>query len=354
MPRLLRKRAKMAGLPPGSLIYTGEKTHVPARITVMEYDEQTFTEKELQAVTECQVKKGRPGVTWLSVEGISQVANLEKLGECFNLHPLVLEDILNIDQRPKIEDYEDYLFIVLKAISADPQSAEIASDQVSLILGPNYVISLHEGNGDLFGPVRERLAAAKGRIRKSGADFLAYSLIDLLVDNYFVVLEQFGEQVEDLEEAVVRQANPKTLQTVHHFKYEMIILRKSLWPLRELVARLERRESNLIGEVTAVYLQDVYDHTIIAIDTVETYRDILSGMLDIYLSSVSNRLNEVMKVLTIIATIFMPLTFLAGVYGMNFKYMPELEWHYGYFLVVAVMAVVAGVMLLAFKKKKWI
>jgi magnesium transporter len=354
MPRLIRKRTQKAGLPPGSLIYTGEKAQVPARITVIKYDDQNFAEKELTAVTECLLLKDQPGVTWLNVSGLSQVANLEKLGECFKLHPLVLEDILNIDQRPKIEDYEDYLFIVLKAISSDPQSAEIVIDQISLILGPNYLISLHEGNSNIFGPVRERLVGAKGRLRKAGADFLAYSLVDLIVDHYFVVLEKFGENVEDLEEAVVRQANPKTLQTVHHFKNGMIILRKSLWPLREVVARLERRESPLIGEVTAVYLKDVYDHTIIAIDTVETYRDILSGMMDIYLSSVSNRLNEIMKVLTIIATIFMPLTFLAGVYGMNFKYMPELQWRYGYFLVLGLMALVAGAMLLYFRRKKWI
>ncbi len=203
-------------------------------------------------------------------------------------------------------------------------------------------------------PIRERITTAKGRIRKAGADYLAYALMDLIVDNYFVTLEQFGDQVEFMEDEVVRQPVPATLQTVHHLKNHMIVLRRSLWPLREVVARLERRESPLIQEATAVYFKDVYDHTIIAIDTVETYRDILSGLLDIYLSSVSNRLNEVMKVLTIIATIFMPLTFLAGVYGMNFKYMPELEWHYGYFVCVAFMALVAGCMVLYFKKKKWI
>ena len=228
------------------------------------------------------------------------------------------------------------------------------AEQISLILGANYVLSFHEGDGDLFKPIRDRIIAAKGRIRKAGADYLAYALMDLIVDNYFVTLEQFGDQVEFMEDEVVRRAVPATLQTVHHLKNHMIILRRSLWPLREVIARLERRESPLIHDATAVYFKDVYDHTIIAIDTVETYRDILSGLLDIYLSSVSNRLNEVMKVLTIIATIFMPLTFLAGVYGMNFKYMPELEWHYGYFALLGFMALLAGCMVLYFKKRKWI
>jgi magnesium transporter len=344
----------MAGLPPGSLVYTGEKTQEPVKISLVEYDEQNFSERQLPAVTDCMLLKDKPGVTWLNVSGISQVSNLEKLGECLRLHPLVLEDILNIDQRPKVEDYDDYLFIILKAIKMVSESGEIVSDQVSLILGPNYVLSFNEGNGELYKPIKDRLLAAKGRIRKYGADFLAYSLIDIIVDNYFVVLEQVGESIEDLEEDVVRRPTPVTLQGVHRFKNDMIILRKSLWPLREVVARLERRESPLITETTAVYCKDVYDHTIIAIDTVETYRDILSGMLDIYLSSVSNRLNEIMKVLTIIATIFMPLTFITSLYGMNFKHMPELEWQYGYLLVLILLVVITVMMLLFFRKKKWI
>ena len=310
--------------------------------------------RDLTSLAECPVITDRPGVTWIDVSGISHVDHLEELGECFHLHPLVLEDILNVDQRPKIEDYEDYLFIVLKTISRVPEGDEIEAAQVSLILGANFVLSFHENDEDLFKPVRERLITAKGRIRKAGADYLAYALIDLIVDHYFVILEEFGEQVEFLEDEVVSRAVPATLQTVHRLKNQMILLRRSLWPLREVIARLDRRESPLIQDATGVYFKDVYDHTIIAIDTVETYRDILSGLLDIYLSSVSNRLNEIMKVLTIIATIFMPLTFLAGVYGMNFKYMPELEWHYGYFACMAFMALLAGGMLLYFKKRKWI
>ncbi len=354
MPKTFRKRSQKAGLPPGSLIYTGDKVEAQTQITIVDYDEQQVQIREITSWAECPVLAEKPGVTWIDVSGISHVGNLEKLGQCFKLHPLVLEDILNVDQRPKIEDYEDYLYIVIKTISSQPEVDEIVAEQISLVLGANFVLSFHEGEEDLFKPVRDRILSAKGRIRKAGADYLAYSLMDLIVDNYFVALEQFGDQVEFMEDEVVRQPVPATLQTVHHLKNHMIVLRRSLWPLREVIARLERRESPLIHDATAVYFKDVYDHTIIAIDTVETYRDILSGLLDIYLSSVSNRLNEVMKVLTIIATIFMPLTFLAGLYGMNFKHMPELEWHYGYFAVVVFMVLLAGCMVLYFKKRKWI
>ncbi len=354
MAKRLRTRSQKAGLPPGSLIYTGEKIEETTQITIVDYDENEVQTRELTSWAECPMLKDRPGVTWINVNGISHVGNLERLGECFKLHPLVLEDVLNVDQRPKIEDYEEYLYIVIKTISSQPEVDEIVAEQISLILGANYVLSFHEGNGDLFKPIRERILAAKGRIRKAGADYLAYALMDLIVDNYFVALERFGEQVEFMEDEVVRQPVPSTLQTVHHLKNHMIILRRSLWPLREVIARLERRESPLIQDTSAVYFKDVYDHTIIAIDTVETYRDILSGLLDIYLSSVSNRLNEVMKVLTIIATIFMPLTFIVGLYGMNFKHMPELEWQYGYFACLVFIVLVAGCMVLFFKKKKWI
>ncbi len=349
----MRRRSQKAGLPPGSLVYTGDQTAAATEITVVEYDEQQVHTRSLTSWDECPVPGSQPQVTWINVSGISRVDHLERLGECFKLHPLVLEDILNVEQRPKIEDYEDYLFIVLKTLGGKSEADEIATSQVSLILGANYVLSFHE-DGDLFKPVRDRLLAAKGRIRKAGADYLAYALMDLIVDNYFIGLEEFGEQVEFMEDEVVRRAVPATLQTVHHLKNHMIVLRRSLWPLREVFARLERRESPLIQEATSLYFKDVYDHTIIAIDTVETYRDILSGLLDIYLSSVSNRLNEIMKVLTIFASIFMPLTFLAGVYGMNFKNLPELEWRYGYFGFWAVIIIVAGIMVLYFRKKRWI
>jgi magnesium transporter len=353
MGKLIKKRAQKAGLPPGTLVYTGEKVDEKVTISIIEYDEEHFQERERASFDECLLLKDKPGVTWIKVEGVHAVANLEKLGECFNLHPLVLEDILNTDQRPKIEDFDDYIYIVLRIIKYSEDN-ELGSEQISLILGDNFVISLQESNGAVFAPVLERLRTSKGRIRKSGPDYLVYTLMDLIVDNYFVVLEQFGEALEYLEEEVVRRPTPQTLQDIHRFKYDMIMLRKSVWPLREVIGRLERRESDLIQEATGIYFKDVYDHTIVAIDNIETYRDILSGMLDIYLSSISNRLNEIMKVLTIIATIFMPLTFLAGVYGMNFKHMPELEWIWGYPFAISLMIIIALSMLLYFHRKKWI
>jgi len=354
MPKSFRRMARKVGMPPGSLVYTGEKGHLSAKITITRYNEQTIVERQLDAFAECQITDDPGEVTWINVTGISKVKDLEKIGECFKIHPLVLEDILEVGQRPKVEDYDDYLYIVLNSIRPAAEGEELVAAEISLVLGPHYLLSFYAGDGDIYAPIRERLIQAKGRIRKLGADYLAYSLIDLVVDNYFVELEKFGDQVESLEDAVVASPSPKTLRDVHQFKNDMIMLRKSLWPLREVIARLERRESPLISENLGNYFRDVYDHTIIAIDTVETYRDILSGMLDIYLSSMSNRLNSIMKVLTIIATIFMPLTFITSLYGMNFKHMPELQWEYGYYLAIGVMVVIAVSMLEYFRRKHWI
>jgi magnesium transporter len=353
MSKLIKKRSKKAGLPPGSLVHIGEKKVEEVKITIIDYDETHFQEKEAKSIEECFTFKEKPTVTWINVEGIHQVEILEKLGECYGFHPLILEDILNTDQRPKTEDFGDYLYIVLKMLY--PNNSEVVTEQISLILGLNFVISFQEGiKGDVFDPVRDRIRTDKGKIRQLGADYLAYSLIDSIVDHYFIILEKLGEKIESLEEKLVISPTPETLQTIHNLKREMIFLRKSVWPLREVISGLERGESFLIKESTRIYLRDVYDHTIQVIDNVETFRDMLSGMLDIYLSSVSNRLNAVMKVLTIIATIFMPLTFLAGLYGMNFKYMPELSWPWGYPLALFIMLAIALSMLVYFKKKKWL
>jgi magnesium transporter len=350
-----KKRSQKVGLPPGTLIYTGDKTEKEFEITTVTYNEQEYSETISKFFRECPViSKEAATVTWVNVNGLQNTKDLEELGECFHLHPLVLEDILNTDQRPKLDDYGDYLFIVLKMLHVKERQGEIVAEQISLIVGNNFVISLHENDQDVFEIIRERLKAGKGRIRRSGADYLAYSLLDLIVDHYFIILEDLGEVIEDLEAEVVSKPTPATLSQIHRLKREMIMLRKSIWPLREVISRLERSESTLIQDSTAVYLKDVYDHVIQIIDNIETFRDILSGMLDIYLSSVSNRLNEVMKVLTIIATIFIPLTFIAGVYGMNFKYMPELEWPWGYFFILGIMTSVAAIMLLFFRRRGWI
>jgi len=288
------------------------------------------------------------------LDGIHQLDNIEKIGEHFKIHPLVLEDIMNTGQRPKMEDFNDYLFIVLKMLSYDEEENETKTEQVSLILSSKFVISFQESEGDVFDPVRERIRSDRGRIRKMGVDYLAYSLIDAIVDNYFMVLEKIGEKIEDIEDELVKNPTPEVLHTIHRLKRELIFLRKSVWPLREVISRLERWESPLIDKSIDIYLRDVYDHTIQVIDALETFRDMLSGMLDIYLSSISNRMNEVMKVLTIIATIFIPLTLISSIYGMNFKYMPELDWFWGYPLVYTVMLAVSAVMLIYFRRKKWL
>ena len=354
MSKLIKKRSKKAGLPPGTLVHIGEKKAETLKITVMDYDEANFQEREIRTIEECFVFKDTPTVTWINIDGLHQIEILEKLGRCYGFHPLVLEDILNTDQRPKMEDYGDYLYIVLKMLSYNDKNSEIETEQVSLILGPNFIFSFQEKEGDVFDPIRERIRSGKGRIRKMGADYLAYALLDSIVDNYFTIMEKLGETIEFLEEELVTQPTPETLQTIHQLKRELIFLRKAVWPLREVIGGLERGELVLIKETTRIYLRDVYDHTIQVIDTIETFRDMISGMLDIYLSSVSNRLNSVMKVLTIIATIFMPLTFVAGIYGMNFKFMPELEWRWGYPMVWVLVVVIGVFMLIYFKKKRWL
>ena len=355
MPKLLKKRSKKAGLPPGTLIHIGEKKVEEPKITIFDYDDQHVEEREVKVLEECFVFREKPTITWINVEGVHKVEIIEKLGECYGFHPLVLEDILNTDQRPKMEVYGDYIYIVLKMLYGGNINSLINAEQVSLILGSNFVISFQEGReGDVFNPVRERIRSGKGLIRKMGADYLAYSLLDTIVDNYFLILEKLGEKVELIEEELVTHPTTKTLQEIQKFKNEMIFVRRSVWPLREVISGLGRKESPLIKESTEIYLRDVYDHTVQVMDTIEIYREMLSGMLDIYLSSVSNRLNSVMKVLTIIATIFMPLTFIAGIYGMNFKYMPELEWRWGYPAIWLFVVIIGISMLIYFRKKKWL
>ena len=354
MPRFIKKVSRKRGFSPGALVHIGSKKVEKARIRITDYDEKQLQETEAAAVEECFPFKDKPTVTWINIDGIHDVNIIENIGKYFGAHPLVLEDILNTEQRPKMEDFESYVFLVLKMIHYDEKKSELIVEQISIVLGQNFVISFQEREGDAFNPVRERIRSGKGRIRKMGADYLAYALIDAIVDSYFVVLEKFGESIEDIEKELIAQSGMETLQAIHALKREVIFLRKSVWPLREVVSTLERGESPLIGKSTGIFLRDLYDHTIQVIDTIETFRDMLSGMLDLYLSSVSNRMNEVMKVLTIIATIFIPVTFVAGIYGMNFEYMPELRVHFGYPVALLAMLAIGASMLIYFKRKKWI
>jgi magnesium transporter len=348
------------GLPPGTLLHVGKRKAEKTRIEQIVYDAARVEAHVLQARDVCMPPGDQAGVTWINVDGLHEVEVLGALGERFGLHPLVVEDILNTAQRPKLEDHGEHLFVVLKSLyhdaveNGDAPDGEPEIEQISLVLGPNYVLSFQERQGDEFGPIRDRVRADKGRVRKAGADYLAYALIDLIVDQYFLVLERFGDRIESLEEELLAAPTPETAHSIHYLKREMALLRKAVWPLREVIGTLERSESPLIHESTKLYLRDVYDHTIQVIDTVETFRDILSGILDIYLSSVSNRMNEVMKVLTIISTLFIPLTFIAGVYGMNFQYMPELHWPWAYPLVWFVMLVISVLMVIFFRRKKWL
>jgi magnesium transporter len=354
MVKVSQRRSRKAGLPPGSLVHIGDKKAERTKITIIDYDGETFQEKEAKSIEECCALKDTPTVSWINVDGVHDSRLISDLGSRFGVHPLILEDIMTTAQRPKMEDMGDYIYIVVRMLDLVNKKKEVRSEQVSLILGRNFVMSFQESEGDVFDAVRDRIRSGKGRVRKQGPDYLAYALIDAIVDNYFFVLEKLGENVEEIEEALISNPDRETLHQIHAMKREMIYLRKSVWPLREVISGLERTESELVKDSTGIFLRDVYDHTIQVIDTVETYRDMLSGMLDIYLSSLSNRMNEVMKVLTIIATIFIPLTFIAGVYGMNFKFMPELEWRWGYFLVLAVMLALGVLMVILFKRRRWL
>jgi len=354
MPRLVQKRSRKTGLPPGTAVHIGEKKSERTRIRLLHYDAAQVVERELAGIEDGVSLRLGTGVTWVHVTGVHDVGLLDKLGRGFGLHPLVVEDIANTDQRPKFEDYGDYIYVVLKMLHDGPSSREITPEQVSIIFGKDFVLSFEEAEPTVFEPVRERIRAGRARIREQGADYLAYSLLDAVVDNYFSLLEQFGEAMEQLQGEVLASPTPRMQQSLHHLRGEMVLLRRSVWPLREVLGGLERGRSGLIKEDTFVYLRDVYDHTVHVIDTIETFRDMIAGLMDIYLMSLSNRMNEIMKVLTIIATIFMPLSFIASLYGMNFRHMPELDWPWGYPLVLLLMAAVAGGLLLFFRRKKWI
>ncbi|MDY6855057.1 MAG: magnesium/cobalt transporter CorA [Thermodesulfobacteriota bacterium] len=354
MSYFFKKRVKQAGLSPGTLVHIGEKKTDKARITVMNYDQTRVHEQQVETIEECSSFKDKPAVTWINIDGVHQTEIVEKIGGHFGIHPLVLEDIVHTGQRPKIEDFEEYVFLVIKMLSLRGNAKEIEEEQIGIVFGSDFVISFQESPRNVFDPIRERIRKGKGRIRKMGTDYLAYALTDAIVDHYFIILESIGERIESLEDELISNPTPETLQVIHHLKREMIFLRKSVWPLREVLSGLERGESSLVEESTRVFLRDVYDHTIQVIDTIETFRDMISGMLDVYLSSVSNKMNEVMKVLTLIATIFIPLTFIAGIYGMNFKFMPELELHWAYPVTWAVMIIVGILMVIYFKRKKWL
>ncbi len=354
-----KKRSAKAGLPPGTLVHIGEKKTAASHVILMHYDEGSVHEVEVTAAElagKIKLAQGTAGTTWVNLNGLGDIDMMERIGACFNLHPLVLEDIFNTEQRSKLEDYGDYLYVVLKTFGYEDRGSteRLSADQISLVVGRNFVLSFLETDGIQFGAVRERLRSGKGQIRKSGADFLMYSLIDAIVDSYFVILERLDEKTEALETELISNPVPGTLHSIYRLKRENVFLRRSLWPLREVINSLQRGDSPLMSSNTLLYLRDVYDHTIHIIESVESLRDLTSGMLDIYISSISYRISAVMKVLTVITTIFMPLTLIAGIYGMNFKHLPGLDWDWGFFTVLGIMAAIIVGMLALFRRKKWL
>jgi len=345
---------KPVGQAPGTIEFRGRKMQEHVRISVVDYTEDRCDERTVADVAECLNYRDTPSITWINVDGLHDTDILSTLSQHYGLHPLVQEDIVNTQQRPKVEDFGDYLYIVCRMLRHESGKSQVESEQVSLVLGPNFILSFQEMEGDVFEPVRARLRAGKGRIRKWGADYLAYTLLDAVVDNYFHVLENFSEEIEILEEMLLDDPAPGQLSTIHAMKREMVLLRRAVSPLRELVGRLERGESSLIDERTRPFLRDVYDHVIQVSDGIDSFRDLLSGLQDLYLSSVSNKMNEVMKVLTIIGTIFIPLTFVAGIYGMNFEHMPELGWKWSYAIFWAVILGLGGLMFSFFRRRRWL
>jgi len=352
---LFRKSSAKIGAAPGTLLHIGEHRVDQVRLNVILYDGNSIEERPVGTLEEALALCDSPQTAWLNVDGIHDTDIIAHIGRHFNIHPLTLEDILHTTQRPKMEDYEHYLYVVLQMLRYLPNSAQVVSEQISLIITDRVLISFQESTEDIFSSIRERLHKGRtGRIRTSRCDYLAYSLIDAIVDYYFFILERIGEEIDIVEEDTIDNPNPDVLERMHDLKREIITLRRKIWPLRDIIAGLSKQDSTLIEPSTTIFLRDVHDHTIQIIDTIESYRDILSGLLDLYLTNVSLRMNEVMKVLTIIATIFIPITFIVGVYGMNFTYMPELEWRWGYFAVWGVMLAMITGLLVFFRKKHWI
>jgi len=342
-------------MPPGTLVYTGERTRDDkVTLSVFDYDANHLNEIPFDSVDACLSRCETPTVTWINVEGLHDVGVIERIGKGYGIHPLALEDVLTTQERPKIEDYDDRIFLVVQMLSWDDGSQSIATEQVSFVLGPHFLITFQEPAGDVFDPVRKRLREGRGRMRRLGPDYLLYALLDSIVDSYFTILERLDDRIESLETELTDIPGPTTVHAIHSLRREMILLRRNVWPLREVLGGLDRGDSTLVQAETRLFLRDVRDHSIQVIETVETFRDLLTGMLDIYLSTLNYRMNAVMKVLTIIATIFIPLSFVTGIYGMNFEHMPELHWRWGYPAALAGMFGVGGVMLWVFHRRDWL
>lgn len=354
MARFLKNKTASLGQVPGELVFIGEQKVQEATIKVMDYDNENLSEKQLQDIKDALSYKETDSVTWLNINGLHDTSLIKEVGTGFGLHPLVMEDIVNTGQRPKMEDYDDYLFFGAKMMRYDEASGEIQSEQLSMILGKNFLLTFQERPGDVFEPVRDRIRKQKGRIRKVGIDYLAYALLDTIVDNYIFIIERLGEQIEDIEGEILDNPTQDILSKINDYKREMNYLRKVIRPAREFILQLSRLDSNLIHDETIPFLKDLLDLASQSMDSIDSYRDMLSDHLNIYNTGVGNRLNEIMKVLTIFSAIFIPLTFIAGIYGTNFDNVPELHYHYSYFIMWGVFIVVVVAMLRFFRRRQWL
>jgi len=354
MIKFLRIKSKKTGLPPGTMVHVGEDSAVETVISIIDYDKDNFAQTKVNSINDILKLRDTNTIKWVNIEGLKNIELIESIGHSFNVHPLVLEDIVNVHQRPKFEEYDDYLFIVLKSISLHSKEFSVSHDQVSILLFNNIVFTLKEKHDDIFIPLLQRIENSKGKIRAFGSDYLVYTIIDTLVDQNFLILDALDEIVDSVEEELLANTTKETLSSIQKIKRELIYIRKSVSPLREMLTSLLRSESELINEHTEIYFRDVYDHAIRINESIESYRDMLSGLLDVYMSNVSNKMNEVMKILTVFAAIFIPLTFIAGIYGMNFEFMPELKLRWAYPALWVVFFAIPIILVIVFKKKKWL
>ncbi len=353
MWKFITRSSKKKGLPPGTLVHVGEKKGAESRILHIEYDSDYYNIRDIEEINSDLLKSEAKWVQWIDVVGLDRVDLIEQIGNLFKIHPLVMEDILNTNQRSKYDEWDGYAFLALKLVHIEDESFEVTPEQVSLIIMDGMVLSFQETEGDDFLHIVNRIMNNEGRIRKTGVDYLVCSLVDSIVDNYFVALDRLGERAEFLESELLSGFDRVDQNEIHFLKREVMFLRKSLWPLREVLAALTRGESSYIGHETQRYVRDIYDHVIEVIDSLELLRETITSMIDIYLSGINNRMNKVMKFLTMITTIFIPLSLIAGIYGMNFRNMPELSSEYGYFATLGMMVLCAVGFLVYFKRKKW-
>ncbi|GAB5399065.1 MAG: magnesium/cobalt transporter CorA [Aureisphaera sp.] len=349
-----RRTSQSAGQVPGAVVYIGDKEHLETSLEVFDYSVDSCKFFETNAINEVFTFKGNDHISWINVNGLGHTAEISALGNYFKLHPLILEDIVNTDQRPKIDEYEHYLFIVLKMLYFN-EAKEVVIEHVSMVLGEGYVITFQESEEDVFEVIRERLKNPKSRIRNSEADYLAFSILDAVVDNYFVVVDNIEEGVERMEDLIFLEGQKDSIpHDIQSLKQEILRIRRNVIPAREVISRIVKTESGLIQEKTVDYYRDLQDHILHISENIDVYREMTWGLMDMYQTTISNKMNSIMKVLTIIATIFIPLTFIAGIYGMNFDNMPELHYKYGYYILLGVMVLVFFALILYFRRKKWL